>query len=301
MNRSRREFIAKGALAAAVGAAASAGVLPKAADAQGRDPAGKESVRKLDALSGIAPQQREDNLLRMQRELVAAMSKPVEERHWVMVIDQRKCVGCHACTVACVSENNLPPGVVYRPVQTIEEGTFPELKLSFLPKPCNHCNKPPCISVCPVDATWKRPDGVVAIDYDKCIGCQLCIPACPYSHRQFDEGNFYTRDSAAGDAGTGVVLGPEAPWEGRSVFEYGKLWDRANGDSPNSKTRKCHFCLHRLENGQLPQCTTTCIGRATSFGDANDKSSLVSELIANHETFVLLPEKGTSPQVYYIK
>jgi molybdopterin-containing oxidoreductase family iron-sulfur binding subunit len=301
MNYSRRDFVTKSALVGAVGAAAVAGVLPEIARAQGRDPGGPDSARQLDALKNIGVQQDEDTLLRMQRELVAVMAKPIDQRHWVMLIDQRKCVGCHACTIACIAENHLPPGVVYRPVLITEEGNFPALKLSFLPKPCNHCNKPACVPVCPVDATWKRPDGVVVIDYDKCIGCQACIPACPYGHRKFDAGEYFTRDAAAGATEDGMLIGAGAAWEGKSSFEYGKQWDRANGDSPTYKARKCHFCLHRLEAGQLPQCTTTCIGRATYFGDANEKASLVSELIANHKTDVLLPGKGTAPQVYYIR
>lgn len=116
-------------------------------------------------------------LLRMQRELQRAMKKPIEQRRWVMVIDLRKCVGCSACTIACVAENKLPPGVVYRPVLEEEIGEYPNVTRRFLPRLCNQCDNPPCVPVCPVKATYKRPDGIVEINYEQCIGCRYCLPA----------------------------------------------------------------------------------------------------------------------------
>lgn len=103
----------------------------------------------------------------MQAELKKALAKLVEQRKWMKVIDTRKCVGCHACTVACISENKLPPKVVYRPVVQEEIGEFPNTQLRFFPRPCMQSNNPSCVSVCPVNATWKRPDGIVQVDYNK--------------------------------------------------------------------------------------------------------------------------------------
>ncbi len=120
----------------------------------------------------VGPEASEDVLLRMQRDLERALRKPVAQRKWGMVIDTRKCVGCSACTVACVMENKLPPGVVYRPVIDMEVGEYPNVSRKFLPRPCMQCDKPPCVPVCPVGATWKRPDGIVVIDYNACIGCR---------------------------------------------------------------------------------------------------------------------------------
>src|SRR3990172_3554784 len=117
---------------------------------------------------------REDPLLRMQADLKRALKKPVEQRRWVMVIDLRKCAGCSACTVACISENKLPPGVVYRPVMDEEFGTYPNVTRRFLPRPCMQCDSPPCVPVCPVNATHKGEDGIVVIDYERCIGCRYC-------------------------------------------------------------------------------------------------------------------------------
>ena len=297
----RREFVKAGALVGAGAAVATTAVVSdRLLDSTG-DPVGKKTIRSLTVLNNIKPQANEDVLLRMQRELVKAMAKPVEERRWIMVIDTRKCVGCHACTVGCIAENKLPPGVVYRPVTTEEFGEFPNVQLRFTPRPCMQCDNPPCVPVCPVDATWKRPDGIVAVDYDKCIGCRYCLTACPYGARTSDFGENYTDNSAVGAAATeDVVFGAQAPWADQPSHEYAKHWQRKDHQSPVGNARKCHFCLHRLEAGQLPMCATTCIGRATYFGDANDPDSLVTELVTKNNVQTLLPHKGTKPRVFYI-
>ena len=241
-----------------------------------------------------------DVLLRMQMELARALKKPPSERRWVMVIDLRKCVGCHACTIACVAENKLPPGVVYRPVIEKEIGTYPNVSRLFVPRPCMQCEKPPCTPVCPVNATYTNEEGVVVVDYEQCIGCRACITACPYGARVSDFGYTYTEDTPVAD---GLIVGREKAddYERASNFEYGKGYDRPKSHgSPIGNARKCHFCLHRLHEGLLPACVTTCIGRATLFGDANDPESLVAEMISKPNVMVLKEELGTKPRVYYL-
>ncbi len=232
-----------------------------------------------------------NHLERMRTELLQSLKKPVAERKWVMVIDQQKCVGCSACTVSCNSENNLPPGVVYRPVPKVQVGKFPNVSWVFTPRPCMHCDKPPCVPVCPVSATWKREDGIVVIDYDICIGCRNCLASCPYNARTADFGEFY---------GTGT---PEImSYETRPNFEYSRNWARKPGShsSPVGNARKCTFCLHRLRVGMLPACVTTCLGGATSFGDYNNTDSLVHELIGEARVKRLKEELGTEPSVFYL-
>lgn len=252
------------------------------------------------AAPAIEANEGSDPLIRMQAELQKAIQKKPEERRWVMVLDLRRCVGCHACTISCVAENKLPPGVVYRPVLTEEIGAYPNVTMRFTPKPCMQCDNPPCVPVCPVTATYKNEEGVVVIDYEQCIGCRYCVTACPYASRTFDFGQTYTNGTPVAE---GLIVGQTAAddYERAPNFEYGEQWAREENEaSPVGNVRKCHFCLHRLKEGMLPACTTTCIGRATYFGDANDPDSLVSELIASPNVMRLKEELGTEPRVYYL-
>ena len=141
----------------------------------------KSSLHKPTPTFPDLPEFKKHNLLRMQEEVQETIQNE-GERDWIMVIDLKKCVGCHACTVACVAENHLPPGVVYRPVFEQEVGTYPQVTRKFLPRPCLQCNNPPCVPVCPVNATYKREDGVVPIDYNRGFWWRACIvwrPARP--------------------------------------------------------------------------------------------------------------------------
>ncbi|HVA37062.1 MAG TPA: 4Fe-4S dicluster domain-containing protein [Candidatus Dormibacteraeota bacterium] len=238
----------------------------------------------------------------MQRDLHRALAKPLAERRWGMVIDTRKCVGCSSCTVGCVMENKLPPGVVYRPVIDTEVGTYPNVARKFLPRPCMQCDNPPCVPVCPVGATWKRPDGIVEIDYNACIGCRYCITACPYQARTFDFGENWTDDAAQGPEGA-LSLDASHAYEEQPNFEYGVEWTRGEGPIPKSpvgNARKCTFCVHRLEQEMLPMCVTTCIGRATFFGDLDDPGSLVAEMASRPNAQRLKEELNTKPKVYYL-
>lgn len=259
---------------------------------------------EIEALEKRAPQavvdrQVVDVLERMRTELGRALQKPSSERRWVMVIDLRKCVGCHACTIACVAENKLPPGVVYRPVIEEESGTYPNVMWRFIPRPCMQCENPPCVPVCPVNATWTNEEGIVAMDYGRCIGCRYCLTACPYSARTADFGYLYTEGTPMG---VGIVGEQNADsYERAANYEYGNEYAREDRrSSPIGNARKCHFCQHRILEGVLPACVTTCIGRATLFGDANDPESLVAQMIAQPNVMRLKEELGTEPRVYYL-
>jgi Fe-S-cluster-containing dehydrogenase component len=213
-----------------------------------------------------------------------------------MVIDTRRCVGCKACMVACKTENKTPPGVYYTVV--VEDTRDSEFdRPLFMTKPCFHCEHPPCTKVCPVSATFKREqDGIVVVDYDRCIGCRYCITACPYGARYFDFGENY--DITASDGAWSDVPSPE----------YSQFRVRAEDESPIGNVRKCTFCLHlqdadgkySQEEGRWPACAKTCTGHAIHFGDFMDPASEVSRLLMERQAVRLKEELGTEPNVYYL-
>jgi len=105
---------------------------------------------------------------------------------WVFVADLNRCVGCQTCTAACKHANATAPGVMWRKVFDIEIGEFPDVRRAFIPTGCHHCAEPPCMHVCPTTATKQREDGIVMMDYDRCIGCRYCYQACPFKVPRFD-------------------------------------------------------------------------------------------------------------------
>lgn len=107
---------------------------------------------------------------------------------WGMLVDLRKCVGCHACTVACQNENKLALGERWTKVLRVgPEGEYPNLTSYYMPMPCMHCQEAPCVDGCPTGASYKREDGIVLVNEDKCVGCKFCMVVCPYGVRQFNE------------------------------------------------------------------------------------------------------------------
>ncbi len=222
-----------------------------------------------------------DEIIVMQEDLKRALSKPNPK--WGMLIDLRRCVGCHACTVGCMAEQKSPPGIMYRPLYDVVNGKFPNVKRLFVPRPCQQCDKPPCVEACPFKgkATWKDNNGIVMIDYEKCVGCGRCVIACPYKARMLDGGKFYTQDTPA-----------IQDYEKAPAFEYGKKWPREEYHIPIGNARKCHFCYHRVKSGILPNCVTTCISRATFFGDLGDKDSLICRMIKNNKVTFLAAVKS---------
>jgi molybdopterin-containing oxidoreductase family iron-sulfur binding subunit len=206
------------------------------------------------------------------------------EKRLGFVIDLARCMGCHTCALTCKIENNLPKQGWWNRIlteggdyQDTPAGVYPNLTMTYIPLACQHCENPACVRVCPVGATYKREeDGVVFQDYEKCIGCRMCMAACPYTGvRSYNwEEPAYYYDFALG--GTGIP-----PHQKHTV-------------------EKCSMCAHRLARGEEPACVNSCPARARYWGDLNDPESEVSQLIVSRAHKQLLPEQGTNPSVYYL-
>lgn len=196
-------------------------------------------------------------------------------------IDLHRCIGCNTCALACKMQNNVPDGMLWNRVLTegcerfdSAEGTYPNLSRTYLPLACQHCENPACERVCPTGATYKDDKGRVEIDYDKCIGCRMCMAACPYNARVFNW-NEPVRD-------------PD--------FNYG---DKDVPVRPKGVVEKCTLCKERTDRGDEPMCVVCCPTKARIYGDLDDPDSEVSRAIRERGGYVLLEEQGTRPQVHY--
>jgi molybdopterin-containing oxidoreductase family iron-sulfur binding subunit len=215
-----------------------------------------------------------------------------------MVIDVGACVGCRECAYGCMAENNIGRDSNFRWIQVYEMdvGKFcmdcgdpyyeeaPKEDKWYLPTQCMQCENPPCVSACPVGATWKDPDGIIAIDYDMCIGCKYCMTACPYWARYFN-----WKD-------------PEVPSE--EITPEGGTYGLPFSTfpiRPAGVVEKCTFCAHRTRKGLDPKCVESCPMGARHFGDLNDPDSEVSKLIrTRRQAFRLKDWLGTEPKIYYV-
>ena len=205
---------------------------------------------------------------------------------WGMVIDQDTCTGCGYCTLACQAHNDSHPDIQWNRV--IFDRAVGDQNI-FLSRPCQHCDHAPCISVCPVKASYKRADGIVMMDYDRCIGCRYCEIACPYQARAFNWEEFVEPNPVVPDFGK-----PEVPRRPRGVVE------------------KCSFCFHRIDRGleqgltpgvdsyATPACVVACPVGARVFGDLNDPHSNINHVLDNNQYFQLRPGMGNQPRVYYL-
>ena len=215
---------------------------------------------------------------------------------FAMVIDVGACIGCRTCMYGCKEENSIPDsisplwievfelqpegGVTGHPSpQDLKKGATTSYTESpregrwYLPVHCNHCDNAPCVKVCPTGATYKDEDGLVLMHYDRCIGCRLCVVACPYSARRFS------------------WVKPELPPEKTNPLVPVR---------PLGVVEKCTFCSHRTRQGKLPRCVEVCPVRAKHFGNINDPESEVSKILEDNLSFRLIEEANTEPNIYYI-
>ncbi len=206
-------------------------------------------------------------------------------KSWVMVVDLSKCRNARNCIKACQSAHHLRPEQFH--INTLQMQDTESTKPYHMPKPCQHCDNPPCVSVCPVNATFKRNDGPVLIDNERCIGCRFCIAACPYSARSF---NWFDPKDAEKD----VDL----------VYDV-----ELNVPQKKGTITKCLFSADKLRKGELPYCVSACPNGVYYFGDANEdavtngttkQTVRLSQLLLDNGAYQLMPELGTKPRIYYL-
>ncbi|NOX31846.1 MAG: 4Fe-4S dicluster domain-containing protein [Actinobacteria bacterium] len=209
-------------------------------------------------------------------------------RQWGMIIDLRRCDGCQSqgtppqCTLACI-EGHLAP----EPMEWIEiyENEMSGGGTQFLPTPCQQCENPPCVNVCPVAATYSQPDGIVAIDQERCIGCRLCMAACPYDRRFFNWGT--------------APVPPEA-----LLADYSPAHQVP---AKRGTVMKCDFCTDLVRAGSLPQCVQACPQDAIYYGDLEEDIATngvevvgFQDYLTRNNTYRLKEDLGTRPRVHYI-
>lgn len=224
--------------------------------------------------------------------------KPKDGVEFVYALHLGRCVGCRKCVHACVAENNQShdPEIQYIRVLELPRGsvdieradhhydrpTVPDNDHYYMPVQCHQCANPPCVKVCPVEATWQEPDGVTVIDYDWCIGCRYCEAACPYWARRFN----FTKPRYARDENGAVVMNENMNYLSNRPRSQGVM-------------EKCHFCLQRTRAGRMPACLEVCPVGARKFGNILDPESEVSQILKTKHVFVLKAEVGTLPRFFY--
>lgn len=216
--------------------------------------------------------------------------RPIPGVKFAYFIDLLKCNGSRKCVEACAAENNMDPSisnirVLEMPKNTFNleesnlyyDGVVPKKGKFYMPVQCHQCDNPPCVKVCPSEATWKEQDGIVVIDYDWCIGCRYCQAACPYEARSF---NF------------------REPQLEKSKINPDMAY-LSNRIRPKGVVEKCTFCLHRSREGRFPACMEACPTGARKFGNILDTKSEVYRILQEKKLFVLKEELKTIPSFFY--
>ncbi len=226
---------------------------------------------------------------------------PIPGVRFGMVIDLGLCIGCRRCSYACKLENNVPDAInppyimvfetKYKPGQVMSDLKrvsghggenngrsgllYTKLRKDkmYMPVQCNHCEEPPCAKVCPTKATYKTDDGIVMMDYNKCIGCRYCMAACPYNARRFN----WSKPEIHPDRINPLV----------SVRNHGVV-------------EKCTFCVHRTRRRKTTRCVEACPNRARTFGNLNDPDSDIAKILSTESNFRLKEGLNTGPNIWYL-
>lgn len=299
-NRSdRRGFLAKSFAAMAGAAATAAAVSPLRHLTGDSIPTWEEFFQKH--YKEMTPEDKEAVFDRIRRRVeerfhaTATVSDPppLDGVEFVYGLNLSRCIGCRRCVHACVKENNSSrsPEIQYIRVLQMEKGSIdletsdhhyapaqvPDPDKYYMPVQCHQCAKPPCVKVCPVEATWQEKDGIVVIDYDWCIGCRYCEAACPYWARRF---NFAEPNLPPNELNPNMAYLSNRP-RSKGVME------------------KCTYCLQRTRRGRLPACLEVCPTGSRKFGNVLDPTSEVAFILKHKRVFVLKEDVGTLPRFFY--
>jgi len=206
----------------------------------------------------------------------------IKGKKFVMVVDLSRCRNARKCITSCEKAHHIPHDRPFIKVLRMQDNE--ESSPYWMPKKCFHCDNPPCVKVCPVGATYKRSDGIVLVDNERCIGCRFCMSACPYSARVFNWGE------------------PEKPEN--YDCEYSP---ETSVPSKVGTVEKCDFCPDMLRENKLPHCVTSCPNGALYFGDKlsdsitnGDQTVRLGETLRDKGGYRYLEELGTEPNVYYL-
>ena len=212
-----------------------------------------------------------------------AARQGIPGKKFVLVVDLSKCKNARQCKAACDKHHNLTPDRPFIKILKMQDN--PKSSPYWMPKKCFQCDNPPCVKVCPVGATFKRSDGIVLVDNERCIGCRFCMAACPYSARVFNWGKPHPPEERPDE-----VYSPET-------------------SSPSRKgtVEKCDFCPDNLRKGELPPCITACPNGVLYFGDEIDdavtngfETVRLSTLLREKAGYRYMEDLGTKPRVYYL-
>ncbi len=286
----RRAFLEAAVVAGA--SAATAGCGPGASRAW--EDFARQHYRRLDTEGREALIAHVEAEARRKQGLDVNVSDPqaIEGVEFGYALSLSACTGCRQCEYACAAENNTSrrPEMHYITVLELDigsfelseadrayDGTVPRDGRVYMPVSCQQCANPPCVSACPVEATWREDDGIIVVDYDWCIGCRYCETACPYGARHFNFAEPSIRPSEVNP-------------------DQGLLSNRIR---PAGVMEKCHFCLHRTRRGELPACQEACPAGARVFGNLLDPSSPLRRILETKRVYVLREELGTMPRFFY--
>jgi Fe-S-cluster-containing dehydrogenase component len=223
--------------------------------------------------------------------------KPLPGVGFGYALNLTRCIGCRKCAHACLKENNqsrdfatdlemsyirvleLNKGAINLETSTAyyDPPTVPQKDKYYMPVQCHQCRQPPCTKVCPVQATWQEPDGLVVVDYNWCIGCRYCMAACPYDARRFN----YKKPTIPA-----AEINPDQDY-------------LSNRMRPKGVVEKCTFCLQRTRAGKYPACLEVCPTGARVFGNLLDPNSEISYVLNNKRVYILKEDVGTLPRFYY--